>query len=73
MPELSFAPAPPRAELLRQLRNRLAEALPPAVRAKVLVTPLFGHSAQDPVPGWARGAVEAARFLGALRKVLDLV
>ncbi|MDJ0851452.1 MAG: hypothetical protein QNK04_24005 [Myxococcota bacterium] len=28
MPELSFAPAPPRDELLRQLRHRLAEALP---------------------------------------------
>ena len=28
MPELSFAPAPPRDELLRQLRQRLPEALP---------------------------------------------
>ena len=52
---------------------RLARALPDRVPKEVLVTPLFGHSGQDPVPGWTRGAVEAARFLAALRKVLGLI
>lgn len=53
--------------------HRLAEALPPKVPTRVTITPLFGHSAQDPFPGPLKGVKEGAVFLRALRDVLALV
>jgi len=51
---------------------RLEGALPPGVVVSATVTRLFGHSAQDPLPGPVEGAKEGMRFLRALAGVLDL-
>jgi pimeloyl-ACP methyl ester carboxylesterase len=51
---------------------RLEEALPAGVVASTTVTRLFGHSAQDPLPGPVESAKEGMRFLRALTGILDL-
>jgi pimeloyl-ACP methyl ester carboxylesterase len=52
---------------------RLKAALPPSVDADLTVTRLFGHSSQDPLPGWLEGAQEAVLFLKGLARVLNVV
>ncbi len=53
--------------------HRLKAALPPSVDAHLTVTRLFGHSSQDPLPGWVEGAQEAVLFLKGLARVLNVV
>lgn len=52
---------------------RLLDALPAGAVARTTVTSLFGHSTQDPFPGFVEGARETAAFFRALRGVLGLV
>ena len=52
---------------------RLRSALPPSVDADLTVTRLFGHSSQDPLPGWVEGARETVLFLKGLSRVLNVV
>lgn len=52
---------------------RLERALPAEVRSTATVTPLFGHSTQDPFPGPIEGMKEGVLFLRALRGVFGLV
>lgn len=52
---------------------RLGRALNPDVLERSTVTPLFGHSTQDPFPGPVEGAKESAVFLRALSGMLALV
>jgi pimeloyl-ACP methyl ester carboxylesterase len=53
--------------------HRLHAALPPHVSVQATVTPLFGHSSQDPFPGVVEGVRETARFLRALDGVLGVI
>jgi pimeloyl-ACP methyl ester carboxylesterase len=53
--------------------RRLEAALPEGVESRATVTSLFGHSAQDPLPGWRKGVREAVRFTRALSGVLGVV
>jgi len=52
---------------------RLGRALNPDALERSTVTPLFGHSTQDPFPGPVEGAKESAVFLKALAGMLALV
>jgi pimeloyl-ACP methyl ester carboxylesterase len=52
---------------------RLERALPDQVRSYATVTPLFGHSNQDPFPGPLQGAKESVLFLRALRGIFRMV
>lgn len=52
---------------------RLQAAMPGGIEVHGTVTPLFGHSAQDPFPGLLRAAREGIRFLVALRGALGVV
>jgi dienelactone hydrolase len=52
---------------------RLAAALPNGIPGAATVTPLFGHSAQDPFPGPIKGLKEGVVFLRALRGIFGLV
>lgn len=52
---------------------RLRDALPQGARVRASVTRLFGHSAQDPLPGWREAPREASTFLRALSRVLSVV
>lgn len=52
---------------------RLARALPDGVETRATVTPLFGHSARDALPGLLYGAREGVRFVRALAGVLGVV
>ncbi|MGD8321832.1 MAG: hypothetical protein PVJ02_15395 [Gemmatimonadota bacterium] len=81
-PEPLFSGAPGPVHLLHGVRDhlipfteirRLERALPTGIRSRTTVTPLFGHSAHDPVPGWWEGAREGVRFVRALSAVLGLV
>jgi pimeloyl-ACP methyl ester carboxylesterase len=52
---------------------RLRSALPASVDTDLTVTRLFGHSSQDPLPGWVEGARETVLFLKGLSRVLNVV
>lgn len=52
---------------------RLRESLPSGVTHRLTVTRLFGHSAQDPLPGLLEGVREGWAFLEALRRMVALV
>lgn len=52
---------------------RLDEALPTGIQAHATVTRLFGHSSQDPLPGWRELGGEATLFLRALSGMLSMV
>jgi fermentation-respiration switch protein FrsA (DUF1100 family) len=52
---------------------RLQAALPGGIVSSATVTRLFGHSSQDPMPGWVEGAKEGVRFLRALTGILGVV
>ena len=51
----------------------LQRALPASVEAHATVTRLFGHSSQDPLPGWRQGTREGVAFLRALSGMLGVV
>lgn len=52
---------------------RFRDALPPGLEVDGTVTRLFGHSSQDPLPGWRDLPRETRAFFRALSRVLDLV
>lgn len=52
---------------------RLGRSLSPDVLAQSTITPLFGHSSQDPFPGPIEGIREGAIFLKALSGMLGAV
>lgn len=52
---------------------RLASVLPAGVECRATVTPLFGHSYRDPLPGIRDGAREGVRFVRALSRLLGVV
>jgi dienelactone hydrolase len=51
---------------------RLEQALPANTVASATITRLFGHSAQDPLPGPVESVREGVRFLGALGRILGV-
>jgi len=52
---------------------RLASLIPATAECRATVTPLFGHSSQDPFPGLWGGAREGVRFARALSLLLGVV
>ncbi|MDP2958433.1 MAG: hypothetical protein Q8N53_18545 [Longimicrobiales bacterium] len=51
---------------------RLRNALPPESLARSTVTSLFGHSSQDPLPGWSESVREGVAFVAALSGILGV-